>query len=124
MKISKELLQCLNKHLTIDKVISNGQNRIDNNIYWNVKEIDILQSRNIYELAFKLKEWAFSEGYQLEISRYWNIPTYYCKIVMRGGDLCEECGESRAIYELEDLREIDIVVKACEYILKEINGSK
>ena len=124
MKISKELLQCLNKHLTIDKVISNGQNRIDNNIYWNVKEIDILQSRNIYELAFKLKEWAFSEGYQLEISRYWNIPTYYCKIVMRGGDFCEECGESRAIYELEDLREIDIVVKACEYILKEINGSK
>mgnify|MGYP005606538959 CR=1 FL=1 len=79
---------------------------------------------NIYELAFKLKEWAFSEGYQLEISRYWNIPTYYCKIVMRGGDFCEECGESRAIYELEDLREIDIVVKACEYILKEINGSK
>ncbi len=68
---------------------------------------------------FKCKEWAFSEGYQLEISRYWNIPTYYCKIVIRGGDFCEECGESRAIYELEDLREIDIVVKACEWILNE-----
>lgn len=119
MKISKELLQCLNKHLTIDKVISNGQNRIDNNIYWSVKEIDILQSRNIYELAFELKEWAFSEGYQLEISRYWNIPTCYCKIVIRGGDFCEECGESRAIYELEDLPEIDIIVKACEWVLNE-----
>lgn len=119
MKISKELLQCLNKHLTIDKVISNGQNRIDNNIYWSVKEIDILQSRNIYELAFELKEWAFSEGYQLVISRYWNTPTYYCKIVIRGGDFCEECGESRAIYELEDLPETDIVVKACEWVLNE-----
>ena len=74
---------------------------------------------NIYELAFKLKEWAFNEGYQLEISRYWNIPTYYCKLVIRGGDFCEECGESRAIYELEDLQEIDIVVKACEWILNE-----
>jgi hypothetical protein len=38
MKISKELLQCLNKHLTIDKVISNNKNRIDNNIYWSIKD--------------------------------------------------------------------------------------
>ena len=59
LKISKELLQCLNKHLTIDEVISNDKNRIDNNIYWSVKEIDILQSKNIYELAhLNLKQWA------------------------------------------------------------------
>ena len=59
MKISKELLQCLNKHLTIDKVISNNKNRIDNNIYWSIKELDILQSKNVYELVhLKLKEWA------------------------------------------------------------------
>ena len=74
---------------------------------------------NVYELQHLCKEWAFNEGYQLEISRYWNIPTYYCKLVIRGGDFCEECGESRAIYELEDLQEIDIVVKACEWVLNE-----
>ena len=74
---------------------------------------------NIYELQHLCKEWAFSEGYQLEIFRYWNIPTYYCKLVIRGGDFCEECGESRAIYKLEDLQETDIVVKACEWILNE-----
>ena len=58
MEVSKELLQCLNKHLTIDKVISNTKNRIDNNIYWSIKELDILQSKNVYELVhLKLKEW-------------------------------------------------------------------
>lgn len=107
MKISKELLQCLNKHLTIDKVISNGQNRIDNNIYWNVKEIDILQSRNIYELAFKLKEWSYSKCY--EIISY----TEGCEIFQTQLD------ETIKYFYAET--EVEAIIKACEWALKEIN---
>ena len=71
--ISKELLQCLNKHLTIYEVISNDKNRIDNNIYWSVKEIDILQSKNIYELSIELKEWAYSQGYMMKIENHFHL---------------------------------------------------
>lgn len=44
--ISKELLQNTMGCLTIDKIVSTDNNRIDDNIYFNVKEIDILQCIN------------------------------------------------------------------------------
>jgi hypothetical protein len=53
--ISKELLQCLNDHLTIDEIVSTDNKRIDNNIYWHVKEIDILPIENELETKVRLK---------------------------------------------------------------------
>ena len=120
MKISKELLSEVLGYKVVNNVLLLLEDEVMvklNFEYFQTKyENDEI---NVYELQHLCKEWAFSEGYQLEISRYWNIPTYYCKLVIRGGDFCEECGESRAIYELEDLQETDIVVKACEWILNE-----
>lgn len=141
MGISKELLQCLNKHLTIDKVISNGQNRIDNNIYWNVKEIDILQSRNVYNLAFELKDWLYIQikdrinlyyspvicsQYNIDINsgcspsvrtNYNNILNknvkgdYYCRV-----SESDNSGQYRTfIAETE----VEAIIKACEWVLNE-----
>ena len=141
MEISKELLQCLNKHLTIDKVISNGQNRIDNNIYWSVNEINILQSRNVYNLAFELKDWLYIQikdrinlyyspvicsQYNIDINsgcspsvriNYNNILNknikgdYYCRV-----SESDNSGQYRTfIAETE----VEAIIKACEWILNE-----
>ena len=56
--ISKELLQQVVKNLTVKEIVSTDNNKIDNNIYYNVEEIGILQAINIYELMGKVKEWA------------------------------------------------------------------
>ena len=112
LKISKELLQCLNKHLTIDEVISNDKNRIDNNIYWSVKEIDILQSKNIYELAYKCKEWAFKKNYTI-VDGIDGIGEDICYIMKISGYSLESCYEQGKNYHN--------VFKACEWILENLN---
>lgn len=55
--ISKELLSEVLSSLTLLEIIDG---KIDNNVYFKVEEIDILQSVNIYELAHKCKEWAIN----------------------------------------------------------------
>ena len=141
MEISKELLQCLNKHLTVDKVISNGQNRIDNNIYWNIKEIDILQSRNVCELAFRLKDWAYIQikdridlyyspvicsQYNIDISsgRSPNVRIKYNSILnknIKGDYYCRvsESDNSGQYRTFIAETEVEAIIKACEWILNE-----
>jgi len=57
--ISKELLSAVYSNFTITEILNN---RIDENIYYKIKEIDILQSINIHELAHKCKGWATQQG--------------------------------------------------------------
>ena len=52
----------------IDEIVSTDNKRIDNNIYWIIKEIDVMQSRNIYELAHECKEWTKYRGYYIHSS--------------------------------------------------------
>ena len=90
--ISKELLQNTMGCLTIDKIVSTDNNRIDDNIYFNVKEIDILQCINKYELANKCKEWAFEEGFVISSAKMYN--SYYVAIHrenIRGSRIKDYC---------------------------------
>ena len=108
--ISKELLQCLNKHLTIDEVVSNDKNRIDNNIYWLVKEIDILQSKNIYELEHQYKVWAFEKGFAFKIEylgeKDINIQLINCRN--------EKVEYSKDFYNILN---IEHIITPCQWIL-------
>jgi hypothetical protein len=106
--ISKKLMQELMKNLTVKEIISTGNNKVDNNIYYKVEEIDILQSTNIFELAHKCKEWAVSKGYNI-----WSS-AYGCECYIDGRNLVNNenirflaCNEPEAIF------------KACEWILKQ-----
>ena len=122
LKISKELLQCLNKHLTIDEVISNDKNRIDNNIYWSVKEIDILQSKNIYELAYKCKEWLLNQKnkdcfyiadqFSLNIESQMGVIKYFWCVLLKNN--------SRVQPEFKADSEIEAILKACQWVLENI----
>ena len=122
LKISKELLQCLNKHLTIDEVISNDKNRIDNNIYWSVKEIDILQSKNIYELAYKCKEWILNQKnkdcfyiadqFSLNIESQMGVIKYFWCVLLKNN--------SRVQPEFKADSEIEAILKACQWVLENI----
>lgn len=106
--ISKELMQELMKNLTVKEIISTDKKKIDNNIYYKVKEIDILQIINIYELAHECKEWAINNGYNIWSSAYG----------------CECYIDGRNLVNNENIRflacsEQEAIIKACEWILKQ-----
>lgn len=73
----------------------------------NCKWIDM--SINIYELAHKCKEWAISKGFITHSVR--NLKEY---VVYLSGDFREPSDDFRCNSEPE------AIIKACEWILKEI----
>lgn len=106
--ISKELLQRLNNHLTIDEIVSTDNNKIDNNIYWRVKELDILQCKNVYELVHICKEWAFEEGFAISSAKMHN--SYYVSIH-------RDNFRGPKIKEINAKTESEAIFAACEWIL-------
>lgn len=60
--IGKELLSAVFSSLTLLEILDG---RIDDNVYYKVKEVYILQSINIHELAHKVKEWAINKNFTL-----------------------------------------------------------
>jgi hypothetical protein len=107
--ISKELLQCLNEHLTIDEIISTDSKRMDNNIYWSIKEVDILQCKNIYELAHKCKEWALDKGYKVNSRLTGKDNNGYAEII--------KTNSCTFIYSNYSKIEPEAIFKVCEWIL-------
>ena len=75
-------------------------------------------SLNIYELAYRCKEWALSKGYILSSNNYYNGGC--CQIIQRNGEECIECGESSTFKYIHSFTEIEAVIKACEWLMEEI----
>ena len=125
--ISKELLQQL-VGLIVKEVVSTGINRIDNNIYYNIEGIDILQSKNIYELAYLCREWARNNDYEVSackpivqddegkaVINYW-YKAYIHKFelgVYYGPDQISE-------FDVNCSSEPEAIFRACEWILNKI----
>lgn len=127
--VSKELLQETMSCLTVDEIISTDNNKIDNNIYYKVKEIDILQSINVYELMHRCKEWAYAHGYDLVSTNVTSDnaetnkrkPLYYCYVMDKKWCFgVDDFDKSKK--EVCGFTEFEAVVKACDYIMELKNG--
>lgn len=77
---------------------------IKNNTYWN--------RINIYEFAFKCKEWALSKGYRL-LSL--NKECYLCDTEGLC-DISEQLNQWSELFKANT--EIEAIIKACEWILE------
>ena len=122
--ISKELLQQI-VGLIVKEVVSTDINRIDNNIYYNIEGIDILQSKNIYELAYLCREWARNKGYNVSackpivgndegkaVINYW-YKSYIFKFELGVYHGPEQILE----FDVNCSSEPEAIFKACEWIL-------
>lgn len=100
--IQKELLS---KVLSINADNSRGEYQIIGNFLYYEEAGDIPNRINIHELVYKCKEWIVVQGYYVSIF----IGDYFCKIKI-----------SEGISFIGKI-ELEAVIKACEWILKETN---
>ena len=116
-KISRELLS---EVLKIEVVKHNLFNKRTNsfNVTYMQNE-DSLKTDwmlvDIYEFAFKCKEWAWENYKILLISQY----TGQCYINGDLSDLKLPYWENTKSFQVESSTEIECIIKACEWILKE-----
>lgn len=71
-----------------------------------------------YELMYKCKEWALSLGYYLTSNIY--LGGGCCQILTDNAEECPECGTEISNHIVHEDTEVYAVIKACEWILKEI----
>lgn len=104
LKISKELFEAVyNCDISTDKDM-----------------LCVYKNRNIYEFAFKCKEWAFKKGYTI-LTEFVNKVGIFSYIVSNQQSI-EDYG-----YLVEDIKvleclfdsktEVEAIIKACEWIL-------
>lgn len=122
--ISKELLQQVVKNLTVKEIVSTDNNKIDNNIYYNVEEIGILQAINKYELESMLKEWAIKQKYGgdffvLEIISGHLKGNSYALVEYRIYSEYIKNGEEDFKKAITTGTELENVIDICEWILKQ-----
>ena len=133
LKISKELLsEVLGISTILMNPILEPENKIGYLIYGNQNTPQEVRNNhkqiNIYEFIFKCKEWATSKGYQI-ISGLLNNTVFskhdeksYAKINYYTEDKIGN-REYKGMYIIANT-EIEAVIKACEYALKEINENR
>ena len=122
LEVSKELLsEVLNLNITYIE-------HFNNSIVYKVSVYDREEEVNIYEFVFKCKEWATSKNYQI-ISGLLNNTVFskhdeksYAKINYYTEDKIGN-REYKGMYIIANT-EIEAVIKACEYALKEINENR
>ena len=96
--ISKELFEAVyNCDITTDKDMLN-----------------VYKTINIYEFAFKCKEWAFDHFYLSIIIFKVKDNVYKCEIA----NISDYLGEWTTKYSFRADSEIEAIIKACEWILK------
>ena len=126
LKISAELLSEVLKLEVVKHSLYNELHKSFNITY--MQSEDSLKSSwmpiNVYEFTFKCKEWAMSKGYQI-ISGLSDEPAYrkqdekaYAKVLWYEGDDVHR--EYKDMYFMANT-EIEALIKASEYVLKEIN---
>ena len=105
LKISKELMsEVLNYE--VDTVLGINKNEIDYTCCRDENEGYIDISINIYEFAFKCKEWAYTQGYIL-------------KSEINGCLVCKRNTFMGSVTEwFNGISEVESVIKACNWILE------
>lgn len=117
MEISKELLSevlsyKLSYKIKVHKIIVRTGTL---NYFYNIKDsygglFEANAYINVYELAFKCKEWASELDYEMESATYRYNKGGYCFVSTFLNNT-----------RFEARTEVEAIIKACEYILKELN---
>ena len=109
LKISKELLsEVLNYE--VDVFLGINKNEIDYTCCRDENEGYIDISINLYEFAFKCKEWLLKNNIAFTLNYYKdNSVQFYCE---------------KYHLDIESSSEIETIIKACNWILEEINDNK
>ena len=122
LEISKELLsEVLKLNITYIE-------RCNNSIVYKVSVYDREEEVNIYEFVFKCKELAMSKGYQI-ISGPSDEPAYRKQNEKAYAHIRYYTEDEKGNGEYEDTyimanTEVEAVIKASEYVLKEINENR
>ena len=108
LKISAELASAvLNKEVTKCSLINKARNSINITYFEDKEDFNpICREYNIYEFAFKCKEWAFKRGLNL-----WTDYLGNCQIQDKDFQLLHDCYSDT---------EVEAIFLACEYILNNI----
>ena len=109
LKISTELASAvLGKEVTKCSLINKSRNSINITYFEDKEDFNtIYREWNIYEFAFKCKEWAYNQGYTL-------------KSEIDGCLVCKKTSFMSSEEDwVSDVSEIEAVIKACEYILQQ-----
>ena len=107
MKISKELVSEVFKLNICEAYVEN------NTLFFDMG-LPLIQSINLYEFAFKCKEWANTQDYWTQSGYEINhLGNYFCMI--------KDMPDNQFFYANT---EIEAIIKACEYILKELNENR
>ena len=117
LEISKELLsEVLNLKVVGHSLLNKLNNSFDIT-YMQLKDNPYTRSMpiNIYEFAFKCKEWAFKNKYKIQSQI--NASNKGHSHITKKNDDCWAKG-------FFENTEIEAIIKACEYILKEINEKR
>lgn len=122
LKISKELLsEVLGIHTILMNPIIEPGNNIGYLVYGRQNTLEEVRRNhkqiNIYEFAFMCKEWAYKNFKIMLISQY----TGQCYINGDLSPLILNWWNDTKSYQVEDSTEIEAIIKACEWILSEIN---
>ena len=125
LEISKELLsEVLNLKVVSHSLLNKLNNSFDIT-YMQLKDNPYTRSMpiNIYEFAFKCKEWILNQKnkdcfyiadqFSLNIESQMGVIKYFWCVLLKNN--------SRVSPEFKANSEIEAIIKACEYILKEIN---
>ena len=116
-KISRELLSEVLKIEVVKHSLFNKRTNSFNVTY--MQSEDSLKADwmlvNIYEFAFKCKEWAWKNYKILLMSQY----TGQCYINGDLSDLKLPYWENTKSFQVESSTEIECIIKACEWVLNE-----
>ena len=128
LEISKELLsEVLNLKVVSHSLLNKLNNSFDIT-YMQLKDNPYTRSMpiNIYEFAFKCKEWILNQKnkdcfyiadqFSLNIESQMGVIKYFWCVLLKNN--------SRVSPEFKANSEIEAIIKACEYILKEINENR
>ena len=107
MKINKNLVSEVLKLNICEAYIEN------NNLYFDMG-LPLIQRINLYEFAFKCKEWALSKDYILSSNNYNNGGC--CQVIQENGEECPECGECTTFEFIHSFTEIEAIIKATNSI--------
>ena len=125
LKISKEL---------VVSVLAEETENLSDDFTFNIKDNYILFADegecqfevNIYEFAFKCKEWILNQKnkdcfyiadqFSLNIESQMGVIKYFWCVLLKNN--------SRVSPEFKADSELEAIIKACEYILKEINENR
>lgn len=103
---SKELIsEVLSKEVEEERFIdSNSLTYVNSDIYEDI---------NIYEFAFKCKEWAYENNYYV-----YSTPSFALEGVAY---IVEDNNIGKRLKTLQLGSEVEAIIQACEWILKEVN---